>query len=116
MNAIKLILKWIGIFCGSMVALMIGIGIIGHFQMKQEKQVAAGLQKHLSAHQVVSGMTPDQVRQAWGPPNRVTQGELGGIQVEQWFYSANPPRYDDGRYVGFREGKAILINAGQPAP
>jgi len=116
MNAIKFIAKWLAIFIGAMLALMITIGIIGHFSVQHDQRQFAAMQKRIDAHHVVSGMTPAQVQQVWGAPDRVTQGEFGGVRVEQWTYDAHPPRYDDGRYVGFREGQAVLINAGKPTP
>ncbi len=116
MGVIKFILKWIGILLGLILALMIGIAIIGNINMKRERQEEDALQKSISAKQVVSGMTPDQVRMIWGSPTRITQSVVHGVQVEQWIYAATPPKYDNARYVGFREGKAAIISAEQPQP
>lgn len=116
MGAIKLILKWAGILLGLFVALMIGIVVTSKINMKQEHKEWSALQKSIAAKQVVSGMTPGQVKQIWGQPSHITQGVYHGVQVEQWVYAATPPKYDDARYVGFREGKAVIISAGQLQP
>ncbi len=116
MGAIKFMLKWVGIVLGLFCVLGIGIVIMSKINMEKERQDDAAMQKLIADKEVVSGMSPDQVREIWGTPDRVTQGIVHGVHVEHWIYAATPPKYDNGRYVGFREGKVVIITAEQPKP
>ncbi|MDG4550762.1 MAG: hypothetical protein P9F19_15845 [Candidatus Contendobacter sp.] len=61
MNAIKFILKWIGILFGLILVFMIGIMLIGTFNMKQDQQEKGGSQKSISAKQIVSPTTTTEL-------------------------------------------------------
>lgn len=110
MDAFKFIFKWSSIFFGVMFV----IALMGEYTIKSEKQEYATLQTAIKEKRVLSDMTPEQVRQIWGKPDHITLGEFNGVAVEQWTYTATAPHYNNAKYVGFRNGRAVLINAGQP--
>ncbi len=99
MNAIKTILKWVGILIGCIV-----IAILFAVWHGPDNRVDR-YQKAVADKMVIPGMDADQVEKAWGKPDRVSSGFWGGVEVTQWFYQ--------NRYVGFREGKVVAANANE---
>ena len=45
---------------------------------------------------VMAGMNPDQVRAAWGRPDRINRTEVPGHATEEWVYGYTYLYFDDG--------------------
>jgi hypothetical protein len=98
MKVLKAVFKWIGILLGCIIiATIIGI-VIG----KNSERASKTVRMQIADKKVVLGMTPSEVRQAWGEPDTISKGIFSGVEVEQWFYK-------DG-YVAFRSGEVVMTN------
>ncbi|ACL71477.1 hypothetical protein Tgr7_0379 [Thioalkalivibrio sulfidiphilus HL-EbGr7] len=67
----------------------------------------ARLEEATRARQVVPGMTPEQVRRAWGSPSRVNVTDSRYSYNEQWVYERENYRRD---YVHFRNGLVTSVS------
>ena len=65
------------------------------------------LEEATRSRQVVPGMTPDQVRRAWGSPARVNVTDSRHAYSEQWVYERENYRRD---YVHFRDGVVTSVS------
>ncbi|MFN2348660.1 MAG: DUF4124 domain-containing protein [Thioalkalivibrio sp.] len=75
-----------------------------HHEAERERQ---RIDSALRSRQVVPGMTPDQVRRAWGAPVRINRTDSQRSYREQWVYE----REDDRRnYVHFRDGLVTSVS------
>lgn len=98
MKVLKAILKWIGILLGCILFVTIIAIVVG----KNAERASQTVRMQIADKKVVLGMTPSEVRQAWGEPDTISKGVFNGVDVEQWFYKDS--------YVAFRSGEVVMTN------
>lgn len=56
-------------------------------------------------HKILVGMTPDQVRTAWGRPERINRTVIPGRVSEQWVYGTTYLYFDDGILTSWQDSR-----------
>ena len=54
---------------------------------------------------VMGGMNPEQVRAAWGRPDRITRTEVPGHTKEEWVYSYTRLYFDNGLVTSWEDAE-----------
>jgi hypothetical protein len=76
----------------------------------QAKGWSASVTEAVIQRQVALGMTPEQVREAWGPPQRINRTLTRAGEHQQWVYGS-------GQYLYFEDGRLSSIQTSEtPRP
>ncbi len=83
------------------------------FTQDEIKDYPVDMQEHIIKGEVVPGMTPTQVRYAWGSPDEVKLSNTPeGKPQEQWVYSSHVGIFKT--RLTFIEGKLTSIISSEP--
>jgi hypothetical protein len=92
------------------LSLLLGVGCTKAVRYSEDeiKAFSPEMQENIRKGQVVLGMSPQEVRYAWGSPDSVRILEpFDGKQLEEWIYSTLPV-YGT-RLLLFCDGKLLYI-------
>jgi hypothetical protein len=92
--------------------LQVGCAKSIRYSADEIKDFPAEIQEHVKKGEVMLGMTPQQVRYAWGAPDSIRNLEpLDGKTREEWIYSAKGVMgVIATRLLLFLEGKLIYVS------
>jgi hypothetical protein len=83
------------------------------FTQEEIKDYPVEMQEHIIKGEVVPGMSPTQVRYAWGSPDEVRMSNTSdGKPQEQWVYSSHVGIFKT--RLTFIEGKLTSIVSSEP--
>lgn len=77
------------------------------YTLEEIKDYPEPIQKTIKKGEVLIGMTPAQVRYAWGSPDKASTSYEGGKHKELWIYTSFLG-LSKGTYLFFEDGKLIF--------
>ncbi len=90
-----------------------GCASTARYSTDEIKDYPPQIQEKIAKGEVMPGMTPRQVRYAWGSPNEVkTLEKEDGKQREEWVYSSDLGVFKT--RLTFIDGKLIYIVSSEP--
>jgi len=106
-------IRVIWFFLFIMAVFMSGCASSARYSNDEIKDYPVEVQEKITKGEIMPGMTPRQVRYAWGSPNQVrTLEPENGKQKEEWVYSSGLGAFKT--RLTFIDGKLIYIVSSEP--